>query len=112
MATTIGTAGLIFGVVTESGGICQSFSQTRNIEKAEVRDIDGDVSGVAYYNNTDSYSLSLTLTGSSSTTAGATISLANATCAPSVVRIDSITINKSNDGFVTADISATGYPNV
>lgn len=111
MATTIGTAGLIFGVVTESGGICQSFTQTRNIDKAEVRDVDGDVSGIAYYNNTDSYSLSLTLTSANTTTAGAAISLANAVSAPSIVRIDSITINKTNDGFVTADIAATGYPN-
>ena len=37
--------------------------------------------------------------------------LANATTL-GTTRIDSITINKSNDAFVTVDISATGYPNV
>jgi len=46
--------------------------------------------------------------------AGEMPTLANATTAVGTgsLRIDSITINKSNDAFVTLDISATGYPNV
>jgi hypothetical protein len=45
-------------------------------------------------------------------TAGAALAaLANATTL-GTTRIDSITLNKSNDAFVTLDISATGYPNV
>ena len=112
-AITIGQADLIFGAVTEGIGIIQSFSETRNVEKSEIRGRTGDVVGVAYYNATTGYSLSVAVTGTYSVTAGAALSaLSNAVTSTGTLRIDSITINKSNDAFVTLDISATGYPNV
>jgi hypothetical protein len=111
-AVTIGQTGLVFGVTTEGIGLVQSFSETRNIEKNEVRNNQGDVVGIAYYNATTGYSVSVAVTGSYAVTAGAALAaLANATTL-GTTRIDSITINKSNDAFVTVDISATGYPNV
>jgi hypothetical protein len=92
--------------------LVQSFSETRNIEKNEVRNNQGDVVGIAYYNATTGYSVSVAVTGSYAVTAGAALAaLANATTL-GTTRIDSITLNKSNDAFVTVDISATGYPNV
>jgi len=111
-ATTIGQAGLVFGATTEGIGLVQSFSETRNVEKSEIRDRTGDIVGIAYYNATTGYSLSVAVTGAYNVTAGAALAaLANATTL-GTTRIDSITINKSNDAFVTLDISATGYPNV
>jgi hypothetical protein len=111
-AVTIGQTGLVFGVTTEGIGLVQSFSETRNIEKNEVRNNQGDVVGIAYYNATTGYSVSVAVTGSYAVTAGAALAaLANATTL-GTTRIDSITLNKSNDAFVTVDISATGYPNV
>ena len=112
-AVTIGTAGLSFGLVAEAGiGLVQSFSEARNVEKNEVRNNAGDIVAIGYYNATTSYSLSVAITGSYNVTAGAALSaLANATTL-GTTRIDSITLNKSNDAFVTLDISATGYPNV
>jgi len=112
-AVTIGTTGLSFGLVAESGiGLVQSFSEARNIEKNEVRSNDGNIVAVGYYNPTTSYSLSVAITGAYNVTAGAALAaLANATTL-GTTRIDSITLNKSNDAFVTLDISATGYPNV
>lgn len=112
-ATTIGTANLTFGITAETGGLVQSFSETRNVEKQEVRNNVGDITGIAYFNATTAYSLSITTTTAFATTsAGAAISIANAAQTTGSTRIDSLTINKSNDGFVTVDISATGYPNV
>jgi hypothetical protein len=112
-AVTIGTANLTFGITTETGGLVQSFSEARNVEKNEVRNNVGDIVGIAYYNATTAYSLSLTTTTAfTSTSAGGAISIANAAQTTGSTRIDSLTINKSNDGFVTVDISATGYPNV
>ena len=112
-ATTIGQPGLVFGATTEGIGLVQSFSETRNVEKSEIRDRTGDIVGIAYYNATTGYSLSVAVTGSYAVTAGAALAaLANATTSTGTLRIDSITINKSNDAFVTLDISATGYPNV
>jgi hypothetical protein len=46
-----------------------------------------------------------------SLTVGGAFAMANATTT-GTLRIDSLTINKSNDAFVTLDVSATGYPNV
>jgi hypothetical protein len=112
-AVTIGTTGLSFGLVAEAGiGLVQSFSEARNVEKNEVRNNAGDIVAIGYYNATTSYSLSVAITGSYNVTAGAALAaLANATTL-GTTRIDSITLNKSNDAFVTLDISATGYPNV
>jgi hypothetical protein len=112
-AVTIGTTGLSFGLVAEAGiGLVQSFSEARNVEKNEVRSNSGDIVAIGYYNATTSYSLSVAITGAYNVTAGAALAaLANATTL-GTTRIDSITLNKSNDAFVTLDISATGYPNV
>jgi hypothetical protein len=112
-AVSIGTAGLSFGLTAEAGiGLVQSFSEARNVEKNEVRNNSGDIVAIGYFNATTSYSLSVAITGSYNVTAGAALAaLANATTL-GTTRIDSITLNKSNDAFVTLDISATGYPNV
>ena len=112
-AVTIGQAGLVFGLSAEPTlGLVQSFSESRNIEKNEVRNNAGDIVALGFFNATTSYSLSVAVTGSFNVTAGAALAaLANATTL-GTTRIDSITLNKSNDAFVTLDISATGYPNV
>lgn len=112
-AVTIGQSGLVFGATNEGIGLVQSFSETRNIEKNEARNNVGETVGISFYNPTTGYSLSVAVTGSYNVTAGAALAaLANATTLGTNTRIDSITINKSNDAFVTVDISATGYPNV
>jgi len=112
-AATIGTAGLVFGLTAETGiGLVQSFSEARSVEKNEVKNNSGDIVAIGYFNPTTAYSLSVAITGTYNVTAGAALSaLANATTL-GTTRIDSITLNKSNDAFVTLDISATGYPNV
>ena len=111
-ATTIGQAGLVFGLTAETIGLVQSFSETRNIEKNEVRDETGNIKAVAFYNPTTAYSLSVAITGANtSITVGGAFAMVNATTA-GTLRVDSLTINKTNDGFVTLDVAATGYPNV
>jgi len=112
-AATIGTAGLVFGLTAEAGiGLVQSFSEARSVEKNEVKNNAGDIVAIGYFNPTTAYSLSVAITGTYNVTAGAALAaLANATTL-GTTRIDSITLNKSNDAFVTLDISATGYPNV
>ena len=112
-AVTVGNSGLVFGLSTETIGLVQSFSETRNVEKNEVRNASGDVTGIGYYNPTTAYSLSVAITGANTglTVGGSFASLANATTV-GTCRIDSIALNKTNTGFVTIDISATGYPNV
>lgn len=112
-AITIGQSNLVFGVTTETCGIVQSFSQAGSIEKQEVKGISGDTLAVAYFNPTTAYSLTAVATGSPTVTVGGAFTFANAISgATGAVRIDSLTVNKTNDGFMTIDISATGYPNI
>ena len=78
-AVTIGTSNLSFGMTSESNGLVQSFSETRNVEKNEVRNNNGDIVGIAYYNATTAYSLSLTATSAFTTlSAGSAFTIANA----------------------------------
>jgi hypothetical protein len=113
-ATTLGAAGLVFGTADEGIGLVQSFTETRNAEKVEVKNELGDVEALAYVNATTAYSLSVAVTGNYRNIPGVALAtLANAaTFTAAKVIIDSVTVNKSNDAFVTVDISATGYPNL
>jgi hypothetical protein len=111
-ATTIGTSGLQFGLTSEGIGLVQSFSETRNVEKQEIRSQVGDVVGVSYYNATTAYSLSVAVTGNYLVQAGSALAVLANAATLGTTRIDSITVNKSNDAFVTVDVSATGYPNI
>lgn len=93
--------------------LVQSFSETRNIEKQEVRNSGGDVVALALFNQTDSLSWSGTITGSYTTTAGAVLTtLANATSTGGKIVVDSISFNRTPDAFVTVNVSATRYPNM
>ena len=113
-ATTLGTAGLVFGTADEGIGLVQSFTETRNAEKVEVKNEAGDVEALAFVNATTSYSFSVAVTGNFKNIPGVALaSLANAaTFTAGKVIIDSVTVNKSNDAFASVDISATGYPNL
>ena len=112
-AITIGVTGLSFGSTAESGLLISSFSETKNIERAEVRDATGNVVGIALYNQTDSISFSGSITGSYTTTAGAVLTtIANATGTGGKVVVDSVVFSRSPDAFVTVDVSATRYPNM
>jgi len=115
-ATTIGATGLVFGTSDEGIGLVQSFTETRNAEKIEVKNELGDVEALAYANATTSYSLSVAVTGNYRNIPGVALaSLNNAATFPTgtaKIVIDSVTVNKSNDAFVTVDIAATGYPNL
>ena len=113
-ATTLGTSGLLFGTSDEGIGLVQSFTETRNAEKVEVKNEAGDVEALAFVNATTSYSFSVAVTGSFKNIPGVALaSLANAaTFTAGKVIIDSVTVNKSNDAFASVDISATGYPNL
>jgi len=113
MATTIGTSGLSFGMTAESGILVSNFSETRNIERAEIRNASGDVVALALFNQTDAFSFSGAITGSYTTTAGAVLTtIANAANTSGKIVVDSVTISKSPDAFVTVDVSATRYPNM
>ena len=114
-ATTVGTTGLVFGLSAEAGiGLVQSFTEARSIERNEVRNQTGEIVGMSFFNPVTNYSLSVTITGPyNAIPSTALAALANATTfASNKIYIDSVTINKTNDAFVTVDIAAIGFPNL
>ena len=112
-ATTVGTSGIQFGITAETGGLVQSFSETSNVQRSEVRNSAGEVVACAIFNPTNSLNWSMTVTGSYATTAGAVLaSVANASTSSGKIIVDSVTTSKASDGFVTVDVSATRYPNM
>lgn len=93
--------------------LVQSFSETRNTEKAEVRSASGDVVALALFNPTDTLSWSGSITGTYGTTAGAVLStLANATVTSGRIVVDSVAFTRSPDAFVQVNVTATRYPNM
>lgn len=93
--------------------LIQSFTETRNVQKQEVKNNSGEVVGLSLFNPTDSLSWSGVITGTYSTTAGATLaSVANSTGTTGRIVVDSVAFNKSTDGFVSVNVSATRYPNM
>jgi hypothetical protein len=112
-ATTLGTSGLSFGITAESGGLVQSFTETRNVQRAEARNGSGEVVGLSLYNPTKSYSYTFLTTASMTTSAGTVLSsIANASDVSGKVVVDSVSISKTTDGYQTASINATQFPNV
>lgn len=93
--------------------LVQSFSETRNTEKTEVRNASGDVVGLALFNQTDTLSWSGAITGTYSTTAGAVLTtLANATSTGGKIVVDSVAFTRAPDAFVSVNVSATRYPSM
>lgn len=112
-AVTLGTQNLTFSLSNESGILVQSFSETRNTEKTEVKNNSGEVVGLALFNPTDSLSWSGTVTGTYSVTAGAVLTtLANATSTSGKIVVESVGLKRGSTEFLTVDVSATRYPNI
>lgn len=112
-AVTVGTQNVTFSLSNESGILVQSFSETRNTEKAEVKNNSGEVVGLALFNPTDSLSWSGTVTGTYSVTAGAVLTtLANATSTGGKIVVESVGLKRGATEFLTVDVSATRYPNI
>jgi hypothetical protein len=120
MATLLGTStGTTFGCTAETGILINSFSINATSDKAEVRDADGDVVLVSYYNERAEVSVAGTVAGTTGVTAavvGAALTLANIESvggvSTGVVAVNSVSVSKKPDGFKDINISATRYKNI
>ena len=115
--TTIGSAGVIWGLSTETGIIAQSVSAKTTREKNQVRNESGEFVAVAFYNATQTFSVSGVLTGSSglaSAAPGVAMSLANTATnngvAAGLIVVDDVDVSKGNTEFKKISINATQYP--
>lgn len=115
--TTIGSAGVIWGLSTETGIIAQSVSAKTTREKNQVRNESGEFVAVAFYNATQTFSVSGVLTGTgglASAAPGVAMSLANTATNNGVtsglIVVDDVDVSKGNTEFKKISINATQYP--
>ena len=115
--TTIGSAGVIWGLSTESGIIAQSVSAKTTREKNQVRNESGEFVAVAFYNATQTFSVAGVLTGSSGLGAaapGVALTLANTATnngvSAGLIIVDDVDVSKGNTEFKKISINATQYP--
>ena len=115
--TTIGTAGVIWGLSAESGILCQSVSAKTTREKNQVRNEAGEFVAVAFYNATQTFSISGVMTGSSGiagASAGFALTIVNTATSNGVasggIYTDDVEEAKGNTEFKKITVNATQYP--
>ena len=119
-ATLLGSStGTSFGCTAETGILITSFSIATSTDKQEVKDENGAVKLVAYYNPKAAISVAGTVagtTGVAAATVGAALTLANTESVGGVsagsVLVESVTVSKKQDGFKDISISAVRYPGI
>lgn len=119
-ATLIGSStGTSFGCTAETGILITSFSIATKTDKQEVKDENGAVKLVAYYNPMSTISVAGVIAGSTGVAAAAVaaaITLANIESVGGVstgsVIVESVTVSKKPDGFKDISISAVRYAGV
>jgi len=116
--TLLGTStGTVFGATAETGILIDAFSISTSSDKQEVKNENGEVKLVAYYNPKSAISVSGTVAGTTGVVAasvGVALTLANVEAVGGVsaglVIVDSVAITKKPDGFKSISISAMRYP--
>ena len=113
---TIGTTGTTWGLTAETGMLVQSFTAKTSREKNSVRDAAGDIVAVAFYNPTQTISLSGVTTNSLAATPAPAVALtvANSTTSANgmtagAIYVDDVEISKANTEFQKISINATRY---
>ena len=112
-AILLGTAGLSFGLVAETGGIIQNLEVRLGREKAEVKDPDGDTVAAAYYNPTEEISFEHFPTGSTGIAAaspGVAVSLSNYTPGAGIIITEEVTTTRPNTDYRKVAVRAMVHP--
>lgn len=123
MASTILGSSLLsatFGCTTETGILISSFTETSTVDKAEVRDNDGDVVLKAFYNPKTTFSVSGTVTGTTGVAAAAVASLLTVANLDTLVGgvsgggayVENVAITKKPDGFKEITVSGERNPSI
>jgi hypothetical protein len=117
---TIGTSGASWGLTAETGVIVQGVTAKAQREKNMVRNEQGDVALVAFYNPTQTYSINgvtLSTSGIAAAAPGVVLTVANSTGVGSYggttaggIYTDDVDVQGSNTDFRKITVNATRYP--
>jgi hypothetical protein len=117
--TLLGSAtGVTFGMAAETGILVTSYSAAVKSDKLEVRDENGSVKLISYYNPVETITVAGTVAGTSGVAAaqiGVALTLANTDSLTGGITtginiVDSVTVSKKQNGFKDISISASRYP--
>lgn len=109
MAQVVGEA-LEFGVpADEASLVTQSVSKTSKVDKKEVRDRQGKVVAVAFYNKMDE--ISIEGVGTYGSAPGTSLSLSGVT-AVGAVYVEEVAEEYQNEEFVKTSIKATAWEGI
>lgn len=107
--STASASGVAFGVApTISNALIESFTHTKNSEKATTSDADGDIVSAAYYGFTESINVSGKTNGSITATFGTAITMSG-TAPTGSFYPDSYEESQSNNGYKSFTLTATRY---
>lgn len=116
-ATIIGTAGATWGLTAETGVLIQRQNAKTAREKNQVRNHEGEVTLVSYYNPTQTYSMEGVTTGATGIVAavpGVALTIANTYPDNGVdaglIFTDDVDVAKLNTDFQKITVNATRYP--
>lgn len=118
--TAVGDDTLKFGIHDDEDNlVTQTGGASLRSDKKEVRNKDGQVVAIAYYNKTTEFSIEGVGTPSSTLGVGEVLALAAGTeledslpASGAKVFVDQIDIDTSNEEFVKSSISATAYEGI
>lgn len=117
--TLLGSAtGVTFGLAAETGILVTSYSAAVKSDKLEVRDENGSVKLISYYNPVETITVAGTVAGTSGVAAaqvGVALTIANTDTLTGGITtginiVDSVTVSKKQNGFKDISISASRYP--
>lgn len=117
--TTIGSAGVMWGLTAETGILCQSFTAKTSREKNQVRNAEGEFVAVAFYNALQTISVAGVMTGPAQSGVGAAapgaiLTFVNTAITNGVttggIFVDDVEVSKSNTEFKKITVNATQYP--
>lgn len=111
-ATIIGGGSVSFGILAESYGVAQTFSQNKTTEITQIIDHEGSVAGAAFHGAKASVNLTVLCSSFPNLDGGDVVSLANDIGLTGSVYAQNVSINKTNTGWMSASIDGVNYPNL
>ena len=111
-AIYIGTAGLTFGLVSETGGVIQNVQIRRTREKASIKNQVGEITTAVYYDPLEEITYDFFLSGATGIAAssiGTAVTLSNYTPTAGSIYPEEITISKVNNDFVKYSVKAIAH---
>lgn len=114
MSVTLkGTAGLVWGCTSETGGLVQSVTVNNAVKTKTVANHEGETVGKSMYDRSETIEVVIYYTAASGL-GGAdpaeTLTVASYTPAAGLVLCDSVRIELNNEDYKKLTISATCYP--